>query len=159
MKVSLSILFASFTIMLFSYCSNMPENGVLDGKWQLTEMYSKTTSNNDAHYLATPTTDKRADNIYWNIQLKLLYITSAKPLNTFTTETVARFHYSGSTLQVGPTYIHYRDRDSLITNTNSTEFESLGIRGNATTYDIKRLNSSTMILCSQLDSLIFKKLR
>lgn len=158
MKVSLSILFASFTILLFSYCSKMPENGALDGKWQLTEMYSKTT-NSDAHYIATPTTDKRADNIYWNIQLKLLYITSAEPLNTFTTETVARFHYSGSTLQVGPTYIHYRDRDSLITNANSTELIPLGIRGNATTYDIKRLNASTMILCSPLDSLIFKRLR
>lgn len=158
MKVSLSILFASFTILLFSYCSKMPENGTLDGKWQLTEMYSKTT-NSDAHYIATPTTDKRADNIYWNIQLKLLYITSAKPLKTFTTETVARFHYSGSTLQVGPTYIHYRDRDSLITNANSTELIPLGIRGNATTYDIKRLNASTMILCSPLDSLIFKRLR
>ncbi len=158
MKVSLSILFASFTILLFSYCSKMPENGTLDGKWQLTEMYSKTT-NSDAHYIATPTTDKRADNIYWNIQLKLLYITSAEPLNTFTTETVARFHYSGSTLQVGPTYIHYRDRDSLITNANSTELIPLGIRGNATTYDIKRLNASTMILCSPLDSLIFKRLR
>ena len=158
MKVSLSILFASFTILLFSYCSKMPENGTLDGKWQLTEMYSKTT-NSDAHYIATPTTDKRADNIYWNIQLKLLYITSAEPLNTFTTETVARFHYSGSTLQVGPTYIHYRDRDSLITNANSTELIPLGIRGNATTYDIKRLNASTMILCSPLDSLILKKLR
>lgn len=158
MKVSLSILFASLTILLFSYCSKMPENGALDGKWQLTEMYSKTT-NSDAHYISTPTTDKRADNIYWNIQLKLLYITSAEPLNTFTTETVARFHYSGSTLQVGPTYIHYRDRDSLITNANSTELVPLGIRGNATTYDIKRLNASTMILCSPLDSLIFKKLR
>lgn len=158
MKVSLSILFASFTILLFSYCSKMPENGALDGKWQLTEMYSKTT-NSDAHYIATPTTDKRAENIYWNIQLKLLYITSAEPLNTFTTETVARFHYSGSTLQVGPTYIHYRDRDSLITNANSTELIPLGIRGNATTYDIKRLNASTMILCSPLDSLIFKRLR
>lgn len=158
MKVSLSILFASLTILLFSYCSKMPENGALDGKWQLTEMYSKTT-NSDAHYIATPTTDKRADNIYWNIQLKLLYITSAEPLNTFTTETVARFHYNGSTLQVGPTYIHYRDRDSLITNANSTELIPLGIRGNATTYDIKRLNASTMILCSPLDSLIFKRLR
>lgn len=158
MKVSLSILFASLTILLFSYCSKMPENGALDGKWQLTEMYSK-ASTSDAHYIATPTTDKRADNIYWNIQLQLLYITSAEPLNTFTNETVARFHYSGSTLQVGPTYIHYRDRDSLITNANTTELVPLGIRGNATTYDIKRLNASTMILCSPLDSLIFKKLR
>ncbi len=158
MKVSLSILFASLSILSFSYCSKMPENGLLDGKWQLSEMYSKTT-HSDAHYVATLATDKRADNIYWNIQLKLLYITSAKPLNTFTNETVARFHYSGSTLQVGPTYIHYRDRDSLITNANSTELIPLGIRGNATTYNIKRLNASTLILCSSLDSLIFKKLR
>ena len=94
MKVSLSILFASLSILSFSYCSKMPENGMLDGKWQLSEMYSKTT-HSDAHYVATLATDKRADNIYWNIQLKLLYITSAKPLNTFTNETVARFHYSG----------------------------------------------------------------
>lgn len=136
----------------------MPENGALDGKWQLVEMYSKSASN-EANYATTPTTNKRADNIYWNIQLKLLYITSAQPLNTFTTETVARFKFTGSTLQVGPTYIHYRDRDSLITNPNSTELVPLGIRGNASSYDIKRLSSTTMILCSQLDSLIFKKLR
>lgn len=136
-------------------CSKLSTNGAIDGMWRLEEMYSKPhlASNNYSEY-----TDKRPDGIYWKFQLNLLSINSTAMLNGHTTETVARFNCDRNRLQVTKTYIHFRDRDSLLTDTTTTTLQAIGIRGNACNYDIKRLTSSSMILCSENDSLVFYKL-
>lgn len=142
--------------MVLSGCSKLTDNGPLDGKWQLCEIHSKSDLN--APHYDFSHVDYKNQSVYWNFQLNLLSITSKEMLNTFTTETTARFSYDKTTLHVGPTYIHYRDRDSLLTNPSTTELVPLGIHGNESNFNIKQLNHTTMILCSEYDSLVFYKL-
>lgn len=141
-------------ILITAACAKLSDNGNLDGRWRLQSIHSKTSAE-QAHYTASA--DTRADNIYWNFQLNLLSITSAAPLNGHTGETTARFSYTPSRLSVTKTYIHYRDRDSLIVDPTTTSLERLGIRGNATDFHIERINKTSLILCSASDSLVFYK--
>ena len=136
-------------------CSKVSHNGNLDGRWRMKECYSK-VSTDDAHY--TLYTNKMENQIYWNFQLKLLQITSGLQYNGKTYETICRFAYEEDRLSITSTYVHFRDRDSLITDPNTTSLLELGIRGNASNYHIKRLTSTEMILCSDMDSLIFYQL-
>lgn len=140
---------------VWTSCDKLSDNGDLDGMWQLREMHTK-ASTDDATY--SQATDKRAEKIYWSFQLDLLSITSEASLNGFTGETVARFTYSGERLEVTETYIHYRDRDSLLTDPETTELEALGIRGNTGSFAVSQLSKHSMILCSDTDSLVFKKI-
>ena len=71
---------------------------------------------------------------------------------------MARFVHDGDRLSVTQTYVHFRDRDELITDPSTTLLEVVGIRGSASDYRIALLNSSRLTLCSQLDSLVFVKL-
>ena len=149
------LLVCGLAIMGATSCSKLSTNGPIDGMWRLEEMYSKpfSTCNYYSEYI-----DKRSEGIYWKFQLNLLSITSTAMLNGHTTETVARFNYDKDRLQITKTYIHFRDRDSLLTDANTSILQSIGIRGNASNYGIKRLTSSCMILCSENDSLVFYKL-
>lgn len=149
------ILFA-FLLSTTVACDKTPVNGGLDGKWHLLEMYSKADAGEEGYSIPS---DKRAENIYWSFQLKLLHISSTGPHNGKTGDTFARFTYSGDRLSIDQTYIHFRDRDSLVTAAGTTVFEGVGIRGNATEYRISKLTGSDMILCSQRDSLVFFKIR
>lgn len=140
---------------IFGSCSKVSHNGNLDGRWRMKECYSK-ASTEDAHY--TIYTNKMENLIYWNFQLKLLQITSGLQYNGKSYETMCRFVHEGDRLSITSAYVHFRDRDSLITDPNTTSLVVLGIRGNATNYHIKRLTSTEMILCSDMDSLIFYQL-
>lgn len=144
-------------ILIVTSCSKLTNNGPVDGKWQLCEVYSKPEAS-ASHYLATETTNRIPNAIFWNLQLKLLSITSGKPLTPNCNEVVARFALNGSTLHVGPTYMHFRDRDSLITDPNTNTLTPVGINGCEATFQVRRLNGSSMILCSAVDSLVFRKL-
>lgn len=126
----------------------------MDGRWQLLRIYSKADANAPHYDLEQ---DKAAQQVYWSIQLDLLSITSSENLNGHTPETVARFTYAPPQFSITKAYIHYRDRDSLITDPLSTSLTPIGIRGNATDYRIVRLNKTTLILCSAQDSLVFYK--
>lgn len=149
-----SILFICSLSMLMFACGKTPQNGALDGKWRLYEIHSKTQPTESTYAVAK---DVRADNIYWSFQLNLLSITSAETLNGHTNETVARFAYEGDHLAVTQTYVHFRDRDSLLTDPNTAALETVGIRGNASNFRIAQLSGSRLTLCSERDSLVFRK--
>lgn len=136
-------------------CSKLSDNGDIDGKWRLEKMYSKTSPTASDYTIEKNLMDEK---IYWNFQLKLLSITSSNILNGHTGETTARFTLSGDLLSINQTYIHFRDRDSLLTDPTTTQLETLGIRSNACNYRIRQLSSSRMVLCSHADSLVFYKL-
>lgn len=137
-------------------CAKLSHNGDLDGKWFLLEMHSK-PSEQAPHY--TEFQDKKGEGIYWIFQLNVLNIrTMIYAENPLSTDIIARFHHADRFLNVGPTYVHFRERDSLLTDPNITLLEPIGIRGNASTYRVEELNSSRMVLCSPRDSLIFKKI-
>lgn len=152
-KHYISSLLALLTLVCAS-CSKLSSNGDIDGRWQLLHIYSKTDAAS-AHYEQDQ--DLTAQQVYWSIQLDLLSITSSDNLNGHTPETVARFTYAPPQFSITKAYIHYRDRDSLITDPLSTSLTPLGIRGNATNYSIVRLNKTSLILCSEQDSLVFYK--
>lgn len=148
----LPILFISL-LMLFAACDKLPDDDDLNGQWRLLEMYGI-----DDNGKFTQLTDKRESSTYWNFQLSLLYITSNDLHNGSTAVSFARFTHSGNTLSINEAYVHYRDRDSLVTDPASTAFATVGIRGNATQFVINRLTGSQLILTSPTDSLIFYRL-
>lgn len=137
-------------------CDKTPTNGPLDGMWRLD--YRASRLNADGAQFSP--VEVNADNpTYWNIQLQLLTIVTPNSLhNGMTSESVARFSYDGSELSVGPIYIHYRDRDSLLTDPSTTALALVGITGNEATFSVLQLNSKRMILRSSTDSLVFKKI-
>lgn len=136
-------------------CDKTPMNGDLDGMWRLTEMHSKPTADAPTYSLQA---DLRAQRIFWNFQLRLLSIQNHDGLaNSETNETVARFEHSGNRLHVTHTYIHRRAEDILITDPATTQLEHVGIRGCSSSFEVKCLTSKRMVLCSERDSLVFRK--
>ena len=136
-------------------CDKTPMNGDLDGMWRLTEMHSKPTADAPTYSLQA---DLRAQRIFWNFQLRLLSIQNHDGLaNSETNETVARFEHSGNRLHVTHTYIHRRAEDILITDPATTQLEGVGIRGCSSSFEVKCLTSKRMVLCSERDSLVFRK--
>lgn len=136
-------------------CDKTPMNGDLDGMWRLTEMHSKPTADAPTYSLQA---DLGAQRIFWNFQLRLLSIQNHDSLaNSETNETVARFEHSGNRLHVTHTYIHHRAEDILITDPATTQLEHVGIRGCSSSFEVKCLTSKRMVLCSERDSLVFRK--
>lgn len=153
-KLLLTILTISVALPYLAGCDKLPCNGNLDGIWQLCEVGSK-TSLADASYAQI--TDKRDKSIFWSFQLQLLSMTSASFHNGHTSESVARFVYDDERLELTKIYIHFRDRDSLVTDPNATSFAEVGIRGCTAQFRIAQLNDSRLTLCSEMDSLVFHK--
>ena len=136
-------------------CDKTPMNGDLDGMWRLTEMHSKPTADAPTYSLQAVL---EAQRIFWNFQLRLLSIQNHDSLaNSETNETVARFEHSGNRLHVTHTYIHHRAEDILITDPATTQLEHVGIRGCSSSFEVKCLTSKRMMLCSERDSLVFRK--
>ena len=136
-------------------CDKTPMNGDLDGMWRLTEMHSKPTADAPTYRLQAVL---EAQRIFWNFQLRLLSIQNHDGLaNSETNETVARFEHSGNRLHVTHTYIHRRAEDILITDPATTQLEGVGIRGCSSSFEVKCLTSKRMMLCSERDSLVFRK--
>lgn len=134
-------------------CDKTPENGDLDGQWQLMSMEAR--GNADAPITYTDTKDQH---IYWRFQLRLLMIhTVGAMLNGHTYDTACRFEKSGNTLAITQTYIHTLNRDSLITDPASTSLAPVGIRGNAETFSIEKLDGKQMVLHSDHHRLVFRK--
>lgn len=141
-------------LLLTTACSHVSRNGLIDGRWRLHEIHSKATQT-DAYYTAQKNVlDNR---IYWSFQLDLLQITSALAHNGQTNKTFARFNYEGDKLAVYSPHAHLYDHDIPITDPNIS-LESVGIRGHEANFRIVRINSSSLILCSDMDSLVFRKL-
>ena len=136
-------------------CDKTPMNGDLDSMWRLTEMHSKPTADAPTYSLQAVL---EAQRIFWNFQLRLLSIQNHDGLaNSETNETVARFEHSGNRLHVTHTYIHHRAEDILITDPATTQLEHVGIRGCSSSFEVKCLTSKRMVLCSERDSLVFRK--
>ncbi len=148
-------LIAFAMLVLVGSCGKVSHNGPLDGKWRLNACYSKANPT-DASYIVYE--DKSAERIFWSFQLNLLSITTADNLNGYTNETIARFSHEGDQLDIPQTYIHFRERDSLLT-VPTTALVPIGLRSNTARFRVVSLSSSRMVLCSDQDSLLFSQLR
>ena len=136
-------------------CEKMSDNGPIDGLWMMEKHYTRAASAEGLPY--SEVVDVEGKGIVWAFQLNLLSMRSNGVHNGLTDESVARFSLEGNVLQVGPTYIHFRDRDSLLTDPHTTCLEEVGIRGNAARFRVHTLNSKRMVLCSERDSLVLRK--
>lgn len=138
-----------------SACNKVPENGPLDGYWQLMEIASRQTPTDTALTHVEP---QKSRGIYWAFQLRLLEIrTTTGALNGHTSQTMGRFRFTGDRLAITQLYIHYRASDSLVTDPATTAFEPLGITGCADTFRVERLDGHQMVLRSQDRRLTFRK--
>ncbi len=147
---------ATFVLLVvLTSCSKVSHNGYLDGKWRLRACYSKENPT-DASY--TIYKNKEPDSIYWSFQLNLLSITSPGNLNGYSNETLARFAHEGDRLNITQTYIHFRESDSLLVD-HTDSLVRIGLRSNTARFRIVSLSSSRMVLCSDMDSLLFTQLR
>ena len=145
----------AISLLLITACSHVSRNGLIDGRWRLHEIHSKATPA-DTRYTAQ-NKNVLDDRIYWSFQLDLLQITSALAHNGQTNKTFARFNYEGDKLAVYSPYAHLYDHDFPITDPNIS-LECVGIRGHEAKFRIVRINSSSLIMCSNIDSLVFRKL-
>lgn len=133
--------------LLAASCGKTPQNGDLDGKWRLAERIAKKAY----------TQDTDPGTVYWSFSLDLLSINTGAIHNGKTTETVCRFAHEGNRLSITQAYVHYRDRDSLLTDPNTEALAAVGIHGNQASFRVAALSSSTLILVSDRDSLVFRK--
>lgn len=155
-RTFLHLLLLLTAMLTASSCEKMSDNGKLDGMWHLQQICSRTQNAVSAGY--TEHQDVSDAGIYWAFQLQLLQISSNAFLNGETGETMARFNCTDTRLDITSTYIHYRDRDELITDAQTQCLAPLGIRGNACSFRIERLTDHHMVLCSDRDSLVFQKI-
>ena len=142
--------------LCFTACEKNPENGDLDGQWQLMEISLKEAPS-DADY--TFVKSCKEEKIYWRFQLDLLMIhSSVEPLNGYTFDTSARFIHQNNQLDITQTYIHMDTRgDSLITDPNTHILSGIGIDGNAEKFNVEKLNNKQMILSTNVKRLRFRK--
>ena len=155
MKHILYILSFALLSLFYLSCDKTPKNGALDGQWQLMEIAEK-VSPTDMDY--SRITNKKDERIYWAFQLDLLNIyTQSGKLNGYTAYSTARFQLANGRLRIAPTYIHFDNRDSLLTDPHTTALEPMGIEGNAADFKVETLNSKKMVLSSDKRSLTFRK--
>lgn len=150
----LSLFLLAGTFFLGS-CEKFSDNGDIDGLWIMTERYSRATDAPSEGY--PEKTDVGQRSISWAFQLKLMSIRTPQNHNGHTAETVGRFSLHDGMLDVEPLYIHFRDRDSLLTDPQTTCLKDVGIYGNSGHFRVSRLSENHMVLCSDRDSLVFRK--
>ena len=153
------IIYILFMIVITGWtsCEKFPDNGDLDGQWQLIETSFKETPS-DPEYAITKS--KKDDHIYWAFHQRLLMIRSSDtPLNGYTHDTSARFIHKDNKMDITETYIHWRGigKDSLLTDPNTRTLSDIGIDGNAEKFDVEKLNSKSMILTTPVKRLVFRK--
>lgn len=134
-------------IFAFVACDKMPENGDLDGQWQMTSIKHL---NHDA---PSPLNGK----VYWNFQLKLLSIYTPDDLHDQGSNyTFCRFQVKGDSLHITDSYVHSMNIDIKLDET-ATYLDVVGLHNNRESYAIQTLTDSRMVLRSDYHELEFRK--
>lgn len=144
-KYFLPFLLAVFTLFA---CEKMPENGDLDGQWQMTSIKHL------SHEAPTPALIGK---VYWSFQLKLLSIYTPNDLhNLGTNYTFCRFQVKGDSLHITKSYVHSMNTDIELDET-ATYLDRVGLHNNRESYAIKTLTDSRLVLHSDYHELEFRK--
>lgn len=145
------------SLLFVSACDKLPENGDLDGMWQLTELSEAAA---DGSGYGEPR-NMKSERIYWCVQLRLLSILrrdgTQNPTNGKTEETLCRFVHAGGSFRITEMYYHYRSSDELITDEAFEGLAFTGVHGNKAEFRVEKLNGKEMILCSDQSRLVFRK--
>lgn len=143
-------------------CDKLPQNGVLDGSWQLVKMTRiKTMPSPHKAPMVPPLIDNGSEmenyGIYWNVQLDLLMIyTPYVNHNGHTAYTATRFNHTSNKLSITEAYIHFHDKDSLLIPGTDC-LKNVGIINLPEEFEIETLNRKKMILKSSHYQLEFRK--
>lgn len=139
-----------FCILFLSSCEKAAKNGFLDGQWQLMSIQKDEES---------ALSDKKSEAIYWSFQLGIMVIHTPNYLhNNITNNTFGNYILTSDSLLIPSLYIHYYDKDSLITNTYTTVLNSVGIQGNSAQFAVESLTKNSLILHGQQQRLRFRKI-
>lgn len=142
------ILYLMSLAIALAACDKLPENGDLDGQWQLTELHERhhAAPEDDGQY------DVREQRIYWNFQLRMLQIqTTVGQYNAY-------FSHRDNRLVIPEIYRKEQNNDIPLTDPATTELAYTGIRGNTANFKVNKLGKRQMILTSETDSLVFRKI-
>ncbi len=132
-----------------SACDKLPENGDLDGYWQVTEVQFC----HDGEYDSIVAMKDRK--IFWAVQLKLLSITGIT--NNQSNETLCRFSHEGDQLWITSMYVHLRSEDILIEDSTFSALRDTGIDGNQAQFQVEALDDNRMQLRSDFARILFRK--
>lgn len=138
------VFYILLVIVLFGVasCDKMPENGDLDGNWQLLTI----EEHNSGAIVSV-----KEQKVFWAVQLKLISYRGAD--NSY----LSRFIYDGDSLFLYNFYRHTRYEDYLLTDSSTTELAKLGIQGISGRYVVETLNRKQMVLNSSDSRLVFRK--
>ena len=143
-----------FLTTALTSCDKLPENGRLDGMWQLMSIQYHNTAEGDS---LVSTQDRR---IYWSVQLGLISIRSTTDYfhtNGIEAEVLSRFTRTTDSLHLTEIYTNHRTTDSLLTDPSTTLLRPTGIDGNKASFAIEHLTPSTLHLQSPYARLNFRK--
>ena len=147
-QVIKNILYPALLAGTMTACDKLPENGDLDGQWQLTEIHDRQENVESDHSRC----NVREQRIYWNFQLRMLQICS--PEGQYN----AYFSHREGRLVIPEIYRKEQNNDIPLADPATTELEYTGIRGNTADFKVNRLGKRQMILTSETDSLVFRKI-
>lgn len=125
-------------------CDKTPANGDLDGFWQLVESGKEQPR------------PRKADKVFWAVQLDLVSVRSASELAPGTKEALFRFRHGAGRLELTQGYAHYRDRDDRL-DAPGEGLRQAGVGTLPAVYRVHLLTGERMILVSDDDSLVFRK--
>lgn len=134
----LTILFILTTIFSLSSCDKLPENGKLDGMWQLVQIDTEEGSNHAV----------KEQRLYYSVQLKLITLRGMSGSKYI----LGRFKHEGNTLSL------YDFRTGGDEKPCSLEdLKPYGIYSAEPTFEVEKLTGSEMILKSEEATLYFRK--
>lgn len=154
----------STLLIIFSVasCDKLPENGKLDGMWQIMSV-------NYAHGAEYDSiVNLKSEKVFLSFQLKLAQFRTGNLSNDNLSAIVySRFKYSGSTIRFYNFYFHENHTgenesdnfvdDILLTDSTTKSLQCLGINGIAATFHIDKLDGDKMQLSSDYAQIVCRK--
>jgi hypothetical protein len=149
MKKLLLLLIVCLVMGGFSGCNiETSDNGDLDGNWQLMEV----------HYFDNDSTANTKDSkIFLAFQFSLIRINGSINTKSDYDYIISRFEHTGDSLILNNFYYNSRAHDSLVTDTSTRDFVTIGVEGNEAHFYIEQLNSKTMILHSDFSRIRLRR--
>lgn len=148
-RLATSILLAALTLFSLSTCDKLPENGDLDGLWQLMEINSGGTI-----------TDTKSDRMYCSFQLHLFMLGSqqAGPRAYF-----GYFEHKGSTIRFHQftfrsDYTEDSNEDRLMTDDDLNAILPWGFTSTDCTFTVKELTGKKLVISQGETTITYRKL-
>lgn len=137
-----------FTLAMFTACDKLPENGDLDGMWQLMEISEGGTVKNI-----------KDSNIYCSFQLKLFMLGSKKDGSR---AYFGYFEHKGNAIRFynftfRSNYSEESNEDKLMTEKDIDVIRPWGFYSTDCTFEVKELTSSRLVITKDKTTITYRK--